>query len=140
MKNKNYVLLSFVFTFIYGIYTALGAVVSFITEPYGYTSGDNSLFAAILIAVGVVASIGLGIIIDQTAKYKIVLYFLCFGSILSVAMGKTYSSLITFISNLYSSFTEQNPLFSQPWFNWYHCSPNYSSLLCICSRTHLPLA
>ena len=72
--------LVFVFTFLYGVYTALGAVVNFITEPYGYTSTDNSIFAGTLIFCGVLGSFVISVVLDKTAKYKLTCTLLGFGS------------------------------------------------------------
>jgi hypothetical protein len=66
------------FTFLYGIYTAIGSVVSTITKPYGYTTIDNAMFGAIFIFGGVLGSFICGVILDKTAKYKFILSFLCF--------------------------------------------------------------
>lgn len=85
LKNKSYVCLALCFNFLYGIYTSLGAVVNFITAPYDYTSSDNSIFASILIVCGVLGSFIFGIILDKTARYKLVLHVLCFGSIITLA-------------------------------------------------------
>lgn len=80
-------LLIFNFTFLYGIYTALGAVVNFITEPYDYSNTDNSIFAAVLIFCGVLGSMVFGTILAKTAKYKMVLYMLGIGAVGSLAVS-----------------------------------------------------
>jgi FLVCR family feline leukemia virus subgroup C receptor-related protein len=87
MKNKSYIFLSFNFTFLYGIYTSLGATVNFITEPYGYTNTDNSIFAAVLIICGVLGSFVFGMVLAKTAKYKMVLFILGFGATAALSFG-----------------------------------------------------
>jgi Na+/melibiose symporter-like transporter len=99
MKNKNYILLIISFTFLYGIYASLGAAVSFITRPYGYTSKNNSLFASVMIVFGVLGSIGFSIILDKFKKYKLILLVLCFGGVASLA------------TSLYTLPSENVPLF-----------------------------
>jgi FLVCR family feline leukemia virus subgroup C receptor-related protein len=87
MKNRSYVFLAFNFTFLYGIYTALGAVVNFITAPYGYSNTDNSIFATVLIICGVLGSLVFGMVLAKTAKYKMVLFILGFGAMASLSFG-----------------------------------------------------
>lgn len=85
MKNRNYIFLIITYICLHIIYNALGAAVSFITKPYGYTAADNSLLASILILCGVPASCVVGIILDKYHKYKLMLYVLPFGSIFWIA-------------------------------------------------------
>ena len=70
LKNKNYISLVLCFTFLYGIYTSLGAVVSFFTKPY-YQPSDNSIFASCLILCGILGSFVISIILSKYAAYKI---------------------------------------------------------------------
>jgi len=72
ITNKGYLLLTVTFTCLYGIYTALGAVVSSVTFPFGFTSTDNSIFGATFIFFGVVGSFFFGIMIDKYQKYKFI--------------------------------------------------------------------
>lgn len=83
-NNKNYLFLSLCFTFLYGVYTATGAVIAFITGYYDYTSADNSIFAAVFIITGVLASFVIGVILDKYSKYKMMLMFLAIGSVVTV--------------------------------------------------------
>jgi Na+/melibiose symporter-like transporter len=87
VKNPSYLLLVASFNFLYGIYTALGAVVSTITAPYGYTSNDNSVFGATFIMFGVFSSFVVGIILDKTSKYKLILNILCFSSMVTISVA-----------------------------------------------------
>ncbi|CDW79334.1 UNKNOWN [Stylonychia lemnae] len=72
VSNKSYLLLSGTFTFLYGIYTSLGAVVSSVTTPFGFNAVDNSIFGATFIFFGVVGSFFFGVMLDKTAKYKFI--------------------------------------------------------------------
>ena len=71
MRNKSYLFLSGTFTFLYGIYTSLGAVVSSVTQPFGFSGIDNSIFGASFIFFGVVGSFVFGFLLDKYAKYKL---------------------------------------------------------------------
>jgi MFS family permease len=73
LGNRSYLLLCVSFTMLYGIYTSLGAVVAAVTGPYGYDGVDNAIFGAIFIFFGVVGSFTLGVILDKTAKYKLMI-------------------------------------------------------------------
>jgi MFS family permease len=73
LRNKSYLFLSGTFTFLYGIYTSLGAVVATVTAPFHYTALDNSIFGATFIFFGVVGSFVFGILLDKYAKYKLIL-------------------------------------------------------------------
>jgi sugar phosphate permease len=75
------------FNFLYGIYTALGAVVSSITKPYGYTSTDNAMFGATFIFAGVLSSFVIGVILDKTNKYKLILNILCVSSMITIVLA-----------------------------------------------------
>ena len=68
-KSKSYIFLTISYTFLYGIYTSLGAVVAGITKPYGYSPSDNAIFGATFILCGVIGSFVFGTIIDKTTKY-----------------------------------------------------------------------
>lgn len=68
LKNKNYVILVCAYTFLYGIYTSLGAVVSYITEPY-FDPKYNSIFAPIFIIFGIVSSFVIGVILGKIVFY-----------------------------------------------------------------------
>ena len=79
-SNTSYILLVGCFTFLYGIYTTLGAVVASLTAPYGYTAADNSIFGATFILCGVLGSFIFGVILDKYAKYLLILRLICFAS------------------------------------------------------------
>ena len=83
-RNKSYIFLVLTFTFLYGVYTSLGAVVSYITKPY-YEPSYNSLFAALFLVCGVVSSFIFGVILDKTKKYKRIIMVLVIGACIFVA-------------------------------------------------------
>lgn len=73
LSTKSYLLLCVSFTTLYGVYSSLGAVVAAMTKPYGYTSVHNAIFGAIFIFFGVLGSFVLGILLDKTQKYKLMI-------------------------------------------------------------------
>jgi len=87
IKNKNYLLLTVTFTFLYGLYTSLGAVVSSITSPFGYDSFDNSIFGASFIFCGVVGSFIIGVMLDKYAKYKLTLNIISTGACFFIVLA-----------------------------------------------------
>lgn len=73
VRNRSYLCLSGTFTFLYGVYTSLGAVVASVTAPFGYTAVDNSIFGATFIFFGVTGSFVFSILLDKYAKYKLII-------------------------------------------------------------------
>ena len=72
-SNSSYLLLCISFTTLYGVYTTLGAVVSAVTKPYGYTAIHNAIFGGTFIFFGVLGSFVLGVLIDKTHKFKFII-------------------------------------------------------------------
>lgn len=68
--NKNYLCLGICFTCLYGLYTSLGASVAYLTEPYGYTLSDNSIFAGVMIFFGVCGSFAYSKVLAKRNNYK----------------------------------------------------------------------
>lgn len=87
LGNKSYLLLCSAYTLLYGVYTSLGAVVAAITEPYGFKSVDNAIFGGIFIFSGVAGSFILGIALDKTSKYKMMIMGTSFGAILFIGLS-----------------------------------------------------
>jgi len=87
LGNKSYLLLCGAYTLLYGVYTSLGAVVAAITEPYGFKSVDNAIFGGIFIFSGVAGSFILGIALDKTSKYKMMIMGTSFGAILFIGLA-----------------------------------------------------
>ena len=85
-QNPSYLCLTISFTFLYGIYTSIGSVVSQLTAPFGYSSTDNALFGAIFIFTGVIGSFIYGMILDRTAKYKLMLTIISISAVISISL------------------------------------------------------
>jgi hypothetical protein len=49
----------------------MGAVVSSVTAPYGYTGSDNAIIGSIFIVSGVVGTIIISIILDRLHVFKL---------------------------------------------------------------------
>ena len=69
-QNKNYLFLSVCYTMIYATVNSTGAIISSLTEPYGYTGKDNSIFGGVFIISGILGSIVCGIVIDRYQRYR----------------------------------------------------------------------
>lgn len=68
-KNFNFVLVLLIFTFIYTVYSGLGFIINPLFIPFGYTTTQISLLAAIFVLVGSISSVAAGIFLDKTKKY-----------------------------------------------------------------------
>jgi hypothetical protein len=65
ITNKDYVLLFFTFNFIYGVYSAMGTVISNLTVPYDYKVTDVSVFCLVFLIAGIFNSFFLGTLLDK---------------------------------------------------------------------------
>ena len=72
-KNKSYLLLVLGYATLYGTVTAVGTVINSLTKPYNYTIENNSLFGAVFIVSGILGSIVIGVFLDKTHKFKLVM-------------------------------------------------------------------
>jgi MFS family permease len=86
LKNKNYLLLTTAFTFLYGVYTSLGAVVSQLTEKY-YPPENNAIFGATFILSGVLGSFAFGIALDKTQAYRKILRIINVGALCAIGIS-----------------------------------------------------
>jgi FLVCR family MFS transporter 7 len=87
IRNKSYILLCISFTMLYGIYTSLGAVVAAITTPFGYKIADNAMFGVVFIFFGVLGSFVLGVFLDKTGKFKLLINLTSGSAILLILLG-----------------------------------------------------
>lgn len=90
MKNKNYIILTLVFTLVYSVYTCLATVISPISEPYGFDPTDASIMGACFVLSGVVGSFMISIMLDKYKCFLKSIRFICFGSLIS-ALGIYFS-------------------------------------------------
>ena len=87
LKNRSYLLLCANFTFLYGVYTSVGAVVAALTTPYGYTSTHNAIFGGVFIFSGVSGSFVLGMILDRTQRFKLIINMISLSAIGFIGCG-----------------------------------------------------
>jgi predicted MFS family arabinose efflux permease len=103
VRNKSYLLLCVSFTLLYGVYTSLGAVVSAVTKPYGYESKDNAIFGGTFIFCGVTGSFVLGMVLDRTQKFKLMINCVTVSSVIFISASfftLPYGSVLLFSLNL----------------------------------------
>ena len=62
----------------------MGAVVSSMTAPYGYTAGDNAIFGGVFIFFGVAGSFFFGILLDKYQKFKLIINITSWASVLFI--------------------------------------------------------
>ena len=86
VSSLNFWLLNIVFSFIYAVYNTLGAAVGVITEKFGYSSTDNSVFGVVFIISGITGSFVHAILLDKYSKYKLQLILVCVVSTISVGV------------------------------------------------------
>ena len=86
LRNKNYMLLFFTFNLMYGNYSAMGAILSTITEYYHYSVGENSVLDLMFLLGGILNSFFLGSIVDKYQCYKKIDSGLCMATVCFMAV------------------------------------------------------
>lgn len=86
LRNKNYILMTISFCMLYGVYTCLGAIINTLVSPYGFTSGDTSVFGATCIVSGLVGSFIVAALLDRYKKFLLTIRVLCLGSLLATSL------------------------------------------------------
>ena len=80
-------MISIIFTLTHSIGICLGAVVSQLTEPFGYDVTENGIFGIFFIVGGLIGTVISGVILDLTRRYQRMTYILTFIINISTAMG-----------------------------------------------------
>ena len=83
LRNRDFILLLLSFSFIYSIYTTLGAAVGPLSENFGYKPSANSLFGTVYIVGGLTGSFAHAIFLDKYRTYKfqyVLIGFACMAS------------------------------------------------------------
>jgi cyanate permease len=70
-------LLTFSFTNVYGVYIAVGTIITYLLEPYGYDSSDAGVMLGAVVVFGVIGSFCFSILLDKTKKFIIIYRFMC---------------------------------------------------------------
>jgi cyanate permease len=83
MKNKNFIILTLVFTLVYSVYTCLATVISPISKPFGFKSSDASIMGASFVLSGVFGSFLISVLLDKYKCFLKAVRFICFGSLIS---------------------------------------------------------
>ncbi|CAF1291911.1 unnamed protein product [Didymodactylos carnosus] len=76
LKNKDYLILLFSFSIGLGLFSAITTLLEQIIEPCGYTSNDAGVFGAIIVVVGLIGAGLIGVIMDKTHYYRLILKLL----------------------------------------------------------------
>jgi len=63
--NVNYIHVTLNFSLVYSIYGAIPSILSQMTEPYGYSDIDNSIFGSVFLISGVISSFAIGVMLDK---------------------------------------------------------------------------
>lgn len=81
----------------YGTVTAIGAIISSLTEPYHYHAKDNSIFGGLFISCGILGSVVAGFLLDKLRMYKKTIILMASMSLLlnglnfyTMPLGNTY--------------------------------------------------
>lgn len=86
LKNKDYVIIIYNYGVFYGIYIALGALLSPILSPYGYSGLDIALVGIFFISCGVIGIFVYGFILDKYKKFQLLFRLIGIGGGLCVCM------------------------------------------------------
>ena len=87
MKNKNYMILSLTFGCLYANTHSIGAIISSLTEPYGYTGKNNALFGGIFIISGIIGSVIAGVVLDKLKKFKFIVLMITVVSVIGTGLA-----------------------------------------------------
>ena len=80
LKNKSYLLLVISFTILFGFVGGVGNILSPLFEPYNYTTGEITLLGSGFVLAGTIGAIVVGLILDKTRKYLLLLRVVCWAS------------------------------------------------------------
>ena len=76
--DKNFMLFTVVFSFMFAIYTCLGGTVDFLMEPYHYSTTDIAICGAGFVVAGMTGAFVIGVLLDRYPKYLLTLRLLVF--------------------------------------------------------------
>ena len=101
-KNRNFLLLSIAFALPFGSVLAIGALMSNLFDPFGYSPAEISTLALMMLGAGVVGAILVGALVDKTGLYKtishVILALTMLSGIMIVVSLKYFSSNDTLFS------------------------------------------
>ncbi len=73
MKNKNFLMCCIAFNFQVGIYSTFGTIIGSFFDRLGFELEDNVWFGGSCVVCGTIGSIVIGIVLDITQRYKLIL-------------------------------------------------------------------
>jgi predicted MFS family arabinose efflux permease len=80
LTNRHYLILLFGFSVGMAIFSSMTTVLSQLIKPSDYSSGNAGVFGALIIISGLVSTIIIGIIMDRTHAYRLLLKILLLGA------------------------------------------------------------
>lgn len=69
MRNRNFMLITICYMFVFSIYAGIGAILPLLFGPLGFGPFADSVFGAIFVLCGAVACYAMGAYLDRTNKY-----------------------------------------------------------------------
>lgn len=104
-KNWGFMSNNLIFTLLYSCQNSLATVLGEISTVFGYSTEESSLFGVVIIIGAIIGSVVYGTALEKWKKYKTLLRYICFASILStsalvyvIPRGKTGPVLFVFFS------------------------------------------
>ena len=79
-QNKNYLMLLLNYSNMYGIYSALSAIINYLVNPYEFDATDSSLFGIVFIFAGLVSSFVVSGMVDRNKQFLRIFRILTFAS------------------------------------------------------------
>ena len=80
-RNKAYLLLLLAFSMVSAAQYLVATLISIISEPYGFSSLDSSIFGGLFFVVGLVGAGVFGTIVASVKKYKLICIIECVGAL-----------------------------------------------------------
>ena len=68
--NKNFMILALAYALVYGVYCAVGATLSNLLNPFGFTPVEISIAGGSGLLAGVLGALAIGCFLDCTALYR----------------------------------------------------------------------
>ena len=85
-KNRNYLLLGLTYNAQYGSYSCLGAIVSSLVTPFGYSTSETSILGATFIVAGLIGSFVCSYFLDKHKTYLKVVRTISAGCVIFAAL------------------------------------------------------
>ena len=83
MKNTNYLLMTLMFSMVFGVYSSFGAILSTFFTKFNFNSIQNSYIGIVFIICGMLGAAFQAVMMDVFQKYIFAIRMICFGSLAS---------------------------------------------------------